>query len=112
MVYSKGALRKTDVGKKYDKLQKKLLFQESLDTVTDEDSYDKDDHKHDDHDKYAKYSEESDTGADVSGSQNYRYNYKDNPEDDPRYRAIPEDALVVVLPFMKKAKCDTNNEIQ
>ena len=46
------------------------------------------------------------------GSQNYRYNYKDNPEDDPRYRAIPEDALVVVLPFMKKAKCDTNNEIQ
>jgi hypothetical protein len=83
---------------------KRLLFLDTAEPVSKKSADDKDDHEDDNLDKNAKHSQETDINTRASGNNEHRDEHEDNTKDDTGNRAIPEDARVVFLPGMKKAK--------
>jgi hypothetical protein len=92
--------------------KKGLLFQDTGELVTNKSADDKDDHEEDNLDKNTKQSQETDINTRATGNYEHRNEYKDNTKDDTGYRAIPEYAHVILFPAMKKAKDNTQNQVQ
>jgi hypothetical protein len=86
---------------------KKLFFPDPFDLVTDKRAQDEDDQKDDNLDKDAQDSGETEINTQVP-----RNKHKDDPQEEAGNRAIPEEAGVVFLPAVNKAKDNPQDQIQ
>jgi hypothetical protein len=103
---------KKELGELTSLLNRLLLFPEAFEPVTDKGAHNKDDHVDDDDDENIKYPSETRAETEASKNKNPRYEHKGNSQNETGYRPVPEDAHEVFLPAMKKAKCNTDDEIQ
>ena len=89
-----------------------LLFQDTFKPVTDKGTNDKDDDKDQYRDKYTEHAQETNIAAYAPGNEVNRGEHENNAQDNTDDRAVSEDAHEVFFPTVKKAKGDTDNEIQ
>jgi hypothetical protein len=92
--------------------RKWLLFQNTAEVVTDKSTDDKDDHEDDDINKNAKNSQETDINIHHARDKIPRGEHEDDSKDETNNRAIPEDAIVIFRSLVKKAKGNSQDQVQ
>jgi hypothetical protein len=80
--------------------------------VTDKSTDDKDDHEDDDINKNAKNSQETDINIHHARDKIPRGEHEDDSKDETNNRAIPEDAIVIFRSLVKKAKGNSQDQVQ